>query len=260
MKNMKYLVGCAIGLSLLTSGCRPSKNLAYYSKLDSEDDIINPTVGQPGAVNGAKFVDGRVGNALYAPAGAENTVTVPFPDGLGSKGCIEFDAKIDDTGRDFRSGCDPFLFVFSRKATDPRELIHVMQMSFNANDGQGGSGLVFLGEFNYQIITWPSQFGRGKYSAIIPEDTDGWHHYRLVWNFDGLKDMNGDIAAVYIDGKLHKSGKLKKDRLDGYAKRYIHDPLTLSFSAGGRDVNGGGSKRAHLIDEFKVWNTDTPEE
>lgn len=245
------------GMVMLFSGCQSTKHLIYYSKFDSATDVLSPTIGQAGTVDGAEFVPGLIGNALYAPAGAKNTVTVPFPNGLSRKGCIEFDAKIENPRSHFGSGADPYLFVFSRKSTRHGDLVPVMNMRFNSNNGSGGSGLLFLGEFNYQVITNPDGLRCNRYADVLPEDPNGWHHYKLVWNLDGLEGMNGDIAAAYIDGKLHKSGTLKKERIEWYEKNYICDALTLGFTTDGH--GHGASKCAHLVDEFKVWDTDTPE-
>lgn len=243
------------------SGCLMTKmpeHLVYYSKLDSATDITSPTVGQPGIVDGAKFVEGRNGKALYAPAGRKNTVSVPFHNGLSRKGCIEFDAKIENQHPYFSSGADPYLFVFGRKSTNQGDLIPVMHMSFNSNNGSGGSGLMFLGIYNYQIITDPKSLRCNRYEDILPEDPYGWHHYRLVWNLDGLDGMGDVVAAAYIDGRLHQSGTLPAGRLEWYAKNYLCDALVLGFTTDG--FGQASSKSAHLVDEFKVWDTDTPEE
>lgn len=258
---MTRIATVGFAVSLLLSGCMITphpEHLVYYSKLDSSVDIVSPTVGQAGVEEGAKFVPGRTGNALYAPAGSRNTVMVPFPNGLTRKGCIEFDAKIENPNSTFGPCADPYLFVFSRKSTKRGDLVPVMNMRFNSNNGGGGSGFQFLGEFGYQIITCPTHCGCNRYADILPEDPKGWHHYRLVWNLDGLANLNGDIAAAYIDGRLHKSGTLPKERIAWYANTYLCDSLTLGFTT---DGHGHGSSRcAHLIDEFKVWDTDTPEE
>lgn len=260
MKNIRNIVTGYAGL-LLAAGCTTVKtpdHLVYYSKLDSATDITAPTVGQAGIVDGAKFVQGKNGNALYAPAGWKNTVSVPFPNGLSRKGCIEFDAKIENPQPNFGTGADPYLFAFGRKSTNKGDLVPVMNMCFNSNNGGGGSGLLFLGIFNYQIITSPNSCGCNRYEYILPKDPKGWHHYKVVWNLDGLKGMKGDIAAAYIDGKLHKSGTLPQKRIDWYAKTYLCDSLTLGFTTDG--FGQAGSKSAHLVDEFKVWDTDAPEE
>ena len=261
MKDAVKMVLTVGGMAMVLSGCLTAgsaKHLVYYSKLDSAADVTNPTVGQAGRVDGAKFVEGNEGNALYAPAGSKNTVEVLFPNGLGRKGCIEFDAKIENPRPRFGSGADPYLFVFSRKSTQHGDLVPVMNMRFNSNNGSGGSGLLFLGEFNYQIITSPDNLGCNRYSDVLIDEPNGWHHYKLVWNLDGLAGMNGDIAAAYIDGKLHKSGTLKPERIESYDKNYLCDSLTLGFTTDGH--GHGASKCAHLVDEFKVWDTDTPEE
>ena len=109
----------------MLAGCLTAphpEHLVYYSKLDSSVDITSPTVGQAGMLDGAKFVPGRIGNALYAPSGSKNTVMVPFPDGLSRKGCIEFDAKIENSNSTFGPCADPYLFVFSRQSTKNEEL------------------------------------------------------------------------------------------------------------------------------------------
>ena len=258
-KNAIMGFGCVL---LLTSGClteRVPEHLIYYSKLDSEADITNPTVGPTGSVDGAQFVEGVKGNALFAPGGVENTVTIPFVNGLPEKGCIEFDAKLETTTDFCGQRADPYLFVFSRKPGKKHDLVPVMNMSFSANNWWGGSGLSFLGEFNYVVSSHKPEWAARKYSDVLGKDgVNKWHHYKLVWNVDGLANLNGDIVAVYIDGKLFKSGTLRKDRIESYRNFYFKEPVLLHFTAD--DDNHGQSKTPHLIDEFKVWDTDTPEE
>jgi len=130
----------AVGLVLLATGCVSQKadpNLVFHCTFDDVQSILSPAAGLPGKVDGAKFVDGKFGKALYVPAYAA-AAEFPFPNGLPSEcGTIEFWAKLEGGKPTFTSSGDPYLFAF----VDDKTSDIVFETHFNANNGCGKSVL-----------------------------------------------------------------------------------------------------------------------
>jgi len=172
-------VCAAVGLALLVSGCATQNvdsNLVFHCTFDNEQSVCNPEMGLPGKANGAKFVEGKEGKALYVPAHAA-VAEFPFPNGLPTDcGTIEFWAKIESGKPTFTAGGDPYLFAF----VDDKTSEIVFEMHFNANNGCGKSGIVF----GMPGKDGDASFVSGNsYARILGEKTVcGWHQYVLSWS------------------------------------------------------------------------------
>ena len=133
----------AVGLALTGFGAGYPTDLIYYSKLDSAADITAPQVGAEGTVNGATFQEGKVGNALYAPVNA-HVAQIPFANGLGNKGCIEFLMKLMNSNTYFLDAGDPYVFGFQAASSDDKSPA-LFEVHFTSNNGNGSSGLTVGG-------------------------------------------------------------------------------------------------------------------
>lgn len=231
----------AVGLALTGFGAGYPTDLIYYSKLDSAADITSPQVGAAGTIGTATFQTGKSGNALLVPVNSI-LASIPFANGLGNKFCIEFDVKILSGNANFES-VDPYMFAFRDKSSKV-----VFEAQFNGNDGDGRSGFGFGAPYSAAIFVSCSGL-YGLYSEILGENPKDWHHYKLLWNANGLNGTANTLAA-YIDGALKASGQSDATQISTFATK-MNQALTFEF---GRSE----SKSPFLIDEFKVWKTDTP--
>ena len=234
-----------VGLALTGFGAGYPTDLIYYSKLDSVADITSPQVGAAGTIGVASFQAGKTGNAMLIPA-STGSVTIPFANGLGNKFCIEFDMKLMKDGDNFGDGSDPNVFTLFGASSSI-----VCGFMFTANDGAGNSGAAWGGPYGDGVSTWPGQYSASiPYSEILGANSKDWHHYKLLWNANGL---NGTVntLAVYIDGQVNAIGYSDTTKVNALSGK-MNQALTLVFGAG--EFNGS----PFLVDDFKVWNTDTP--
>ena len=87
------------------------------------------------------------------------------------------------------------------------------------------------------------------YSDVLgASDPKGWHSYRLVWNKDGLT-ANGDGVALYIDDVLRGSSGSEATSFIAKLQQAMVVVLDEEWN-----------NSPFLIDELKVWKTDTPSE
>lgn len=236
----------AVGLALSGFGAGYPTDLIYYSKLDSAADITTPQVGAAGTIGTASFQAGKTGNAMLIPANT-GYVTIPFANGLGDKFCIEFDMKVMKDGDSFIDGCDPNVFALKSGAS------YVCEARFTSNDGCGNSGFAFGALYGKGIYTWPGQYSASiPYSEILGANSKDWHHYKLLWNANGLNGT-ANTLAVYIDGQVNAIGQSDSTKVSAFS---VNMNQALTFVFGDTTYN----KSPLLFDEFKVWKTDAPSE
>lgn len=252
MKNQTALFAAAVtAMSGITFGY--SSDLVYHCTFDSQAAIKCPAVGSQGTVSDAvTFTSGIRDNAAKIPAYGGECVRVELPNGLPvDKGTIEFDAKIETSSDGFSDRGNPcFLQV---NAESGKAML--LDLFFNANNGGGGSGLClkFGGVMSLATHGFPDVCS--SYSAIFGGNTaSAWHHYSIVWNTNGIAGAVGNLK-VYVDGveKISSSNAFFED--GSYAKS-MSSASCLYFSTPDSTQN----RVPYLIDEFKVWKTDTPPE
>ena len=222
--------------------------LTYWSTLDSPEAIINPLVGPGGSYIEGSFIEGKISKA-FSTEGKPESLTVILPEGaLGNSGCIEFWAKLDNPHPTFGGGSNPRFFGLHTKDVG-------FLLEFSSNNGLGVGGLCTLFGGNTCGSSSFSCTESTSYSSILGGNIDGWHHYAVAWNRDGIvsdkPNAKGQAIAVFLDGKLDSSipvspntsflEKLEKERatLVIASQRYA-DFKSFPFS----------------IDELKIWNYD----
>ena len=222
--------------------------LTYWCTLDSPEAIIHPTVGPGGSYIEGIFIEGKISKAL-STEGKPEALTVILPEGsLGDSGCIEFWAKLDAPRPTFGGGSNPRFFGLHTKDVG-------FLLEFTSNNGLGVGGLCTLFGGNTCGSSTFSCTESTSYSSILGENIDGWHHYAVAWNRDGIvsdkPNAKGQAIAVFVDGKLDSSipaspktaflEKLEKERaaLVIASQRYA-DFKSFPFS----------------IDELKIWSYD----
>lgn len=210
--------------------------LIYYSTFDDPEAILDPVVGPKGVPGNATFVPGRVGNAARVPR-LGNAGVVNLPKGfLGTKGCIEFWAKIE-SNKDYFASCDPRLFCIRYAGGSDV----VLEYSDNNGAGKGGLNIRLPG----LGIVSSHQCGGHFYSEILEDQVCQWHHYAMSWN--------ETKCTFYLDGRPYRMayaypGHLEESIVKGQSSE-------LGFP-NVRNADGTHPRSAYLIDEFKIWNCE----
>lgn len=255
---MKTLNALAMGASLLgVCGCVSfaDRDLVYSCTFDSAEAITSPEVGPAGEFRDLTLKEGHSGKALYVPA-YKGVVRVPLANGLPiSKGCIEFWAKLADPNRRFNTGADPFFYTIVPLDSERVDLSRSW-VSINANNGSGASGFcVSIGAC--WLASRMNRLSNDTYATLFSEaNPDAWHHYRLVWNLDGIADDPKTAISLRVDGKEVASCPLGSKRIDGDFCKRLAVPSVLNFPIPFKGSNHDTSHSAYLIDDFKIWKTD----
>lgn len=249
---MKHLLVAVFAASALT-GCifnnSVEDGLVFYCTFDNEDAVAAPVVGPKGNYLGGSFQEGKVGQALLTTTHAHNASYELPPNFFGTTGCIEFWAKIRNPSDRIGSGGDPRLFTITQKDTKNT----IFTIDIVSNNGAGNAG------FSAWTILGNIANIRGchslKYKDLFPgSNCRDWHHYAIVWNEDGIKDIGGNPRyALLIDGKLIPDIQGHYRPIEK-AMPIISSPMLLTFT---HDPSKGPSfctKSPFLIDEFKIWN------
>lgn len=225
-------------------------SLVYYSTLDSATAVTQPEAGVAGTCEGATFVQGVKGQALYVQAGAKSAICVPFENGLPQeKGCLEFWARIDPTSGLFATRGNPRFFSFNRIGYSN----YVQsEIEFNSNNGNGGSGITMvLGH-----ITLASNTGNAYARVLGDSGVRDWHHYVMRWNVDGLLNDAESVARLEIDDAV--ICKMAKKGFDvEYFKLGMSFSYELYFPI--QENYAYFNQVSYAIDEFKVWDSDVTE-
>ena len=231
-----------------------STGLIFHCTFDSSEAVEKPAVGPGGKVLLPDlFSEGKFGNAMRVGPRQESA-RISIPAGfLKPKGCIEWWAKISSPSDGF-SSCDPRFFRIRFTET----IVSVFE--FSSNDGMGGGGLVvrFPG---LHYLQKRGQRTAWRYSQYFGQDgAQDWHHYAIVWNADGLSFPNESShfqLAVYIDGK-----RTYVEPFDWRQKINVgileSQSATIDFPFNGEFDNTLIGNACYLIDDMKIWETDTP--
>ena len=218
--------------------------LVFHCTFDSAEKIAAPQKGTAGFFSAGEFVKGVEKNALHVPAFTSAAKFELEPATIGRQGTIEFWGKIDKENASLGScGCPRFFQIISFEPFDE------ISQDWNGNNGAGGSGLTFrIGGLPAMAS---SLCGIRRYD-YIENDIYGWHHYALVWNFNGGADGTANEmakAAVYVDGRLV---------MVSYAQNWNGPALSnvkaTLFLPDREDEMPSYLKTGYTIDEFKIWN------
>lgn len=254
---MKTLNALAMGVSLLgVCGCVSfaDRDLVYSCTFDSAEAITSPEVGPAGEYRDLTLKEGHSGKALYVPA-YKGVVRVPLANGLPTtKGSIEFWAKLTDPDRRFNVGADPFFYTIvpmdGERISRSRSWVSV-----NANNGSGASGFCLThgrcwlaSRYRCSSDSYASLFSNG--------DSKSWHHYRLVWNLDGIADDPKTAISLRVDGKEVASCPRGFKRIDPDFCDVLAVPSVLNFSIPFKGSDHDTNHSSYLIDDFKIWKTD----
>ena len=223
--------------------------LIFYCTFDDEAAIRSPAVGPIGIFQKGEFLDGKNGRALYLPAYTSCAKFILPGEMIGTAGTIEFWAKINEFGSLTDGGCPRFFEIL---ALDSRgEISH----DWNANNGSGGSGLTFridglpaMASSHFSMEFSSCIRSSYRHSPMTPPQ--GWHHYALVWDANGIGDSIRYSALVFIDGQRVLAAPFNPG---WQGPKNLNSGTTLFFPSR-EDEMPDYARRAYTIDEFKIWN------
>lgn len=228
----------------------PPKGLLYWNTFDSEEQIRQPAVGPKSVLNHGRIVEGKHGNALHTQGRMDAMSFVFPPYTLKKEGTVEFWAKMDVGNTSFGDGANPRFFRLS--VVDGSG---VTRLEFSRNNGLGAGGLCSITQnLSCGTTRFSDGLSRGaSYREILGSDYNGWHHYALVWNTEGLLlpgRENQESLAIYLDGKLVSTQIQRGAPLDmkslttTWETRFVVAP---SFLAPKNTI-------PFAIDELKIWD------
>jgi hypothetical protein len=219
------------------------KGLLLWNCLDSENDVANSRVGPGGKLNAGRFVMGRFGKGIELNMQEQFGVSFPVEIVPGPDGCIEFWAKLVNFPKQIRQpgGTWPGLIAVCNQSG-----AQDFFLAFCVNDGAANGGICSriagLGSAG------TGSFGSWTYArALNANDSEGWHHYALVWASNGIPDVdNGKrITAIFVDGKLNT----------GHWQDSVGN--TLAIPKDGRFgllSHQGTTTGSVIFDNLKIWN------
>ena len=218
---------------------------ALWNRLGSSQEVRNSTLGPDGIyLGGGSFGTGKFGGAFYADSNADSRVAMPKLGTINPEaGAIEFWAKIEGFG-DYIDWDGHPNFIEDLGSRD--RVYWETYMGFNGNNGTAGGGLA--GEVSGNGAGTGSWEQNWYYEQILSEDPDGWHHYAIVWDADGIAGVNDGqrVFAIYLDGQLNSH------QWDVYQPADLHG-VTVEDSYLGLLNNTGGQGTA-AIDNLKIWD------
>ena len=184
--------------------------LLLHILFDSDTEDLGAFGARMEATN-AQIVEGNNGKAMLLDSeDARVTIHLPSSPYLMPEGTIEFWAKFPQPHQNFSHSLGQPWF-FNVWLHDAYPGCH-MGLGFAYNDGHGRGGLIgrMLG-----ILLRTHALGEAKNLAetgFFGDNPDGWHHYSLVWKWDGVDfpDVEGKTLLATIDGKVVGSSNTTK--------------------------------------------------
>ena len=240
IKSMKFSKQRDVSQSAKAPG------LLLYAPLDT-DTASHDAFGARIETKKIRIVEGNAGNAmLLDSADAKLTIHLPFSPHTMSEGTIEFWAKLPQPRQRFNSnGGQPWFFNIEGPG---RNYDRHFVFGFTANDSAGKGGLV--GRIHGVATTgthYPGSVSNIAETGLLRETPDGWHHYAIIWNVDGVDfpDARGKSLALTVDGKIvavankSNNGEVRPTETEGF-RLVVHD--------GNSDCT-----RPVAISDLKIW-------
>ena len=223
--------------------------LIFHCTFDDEKSITSPAVGPAGTFVSGTFEDGKIGKALLAmPYKSHASFNIPASF-LNDSGCIEFWAKIVKSSPQIGDRGDPRLFAFTFADTHTP----ACKIDLVSNDGGGNSGFATCSWFA-GIASIRGMHGLHYGDLFTPQNWRDWHHFALVWNKDGISDIQGNPSvALIVDGKQIPNTifnpcpveLLRMPSKTAYILSFTYDPVSSAEE---------NTRSPFLIDDFKIWD------
>ena len=226
-----------------------SNGLIFHCTFDDAASITSPAVGPAGTFMTGTFEEGKFGKALLAkPYKCHASFNIPAGF-LNDAGCIEFWAKIVKPYPQIGDRGDPRFFAFTFADTHTP----ACKIDLVSNDGGGNSGFATCSWFA-GIASIRGMHGLHYGDLFTPQSWMDWHHFALVWNKDGISDIQDNPSvALIVDGKQIPNTifnpcpveLLRMPSKTAYVLSFTYDPASSS---------GNNTKSPFLIDDFKIWD------
>lgn len=176
--------------------------LVLWNRLGSDEETLHSAVGSGGLDYAGSFVPGVFGRALQLSNTSKQTV-VSFPASAIPKkaGCLEFWARVRNLPESLPWG-ESLALIGAPYDNGNGSFISFLR--FNGNDGVGNGGL--CGGFWGYGACGTGMYGDWTHtSALKGASVTNWHHYALVWDYDGITGVGSTAKpiAIYVDGELN---------------------------------------------------------
>lgn len=214
--------------------------LIYACSFESAEDIMAAAGDIPPPW--ATFTSGKQGQGLLVDQYDIQIASISVNAINAQAGCIEFWAKLNDHSHRFSwsYGHNPNFFMLQNRS-------QLYQLVINGNNGLGWSGICAKANGLLSGTRWYTQGMFNSYESLLGGDPNGWHHYALVWDEQGIEGLAGKQLAVYLDGKLNSSASR-----EGARPKTDQDtaPLVLTLMKSIENSH----HNSFVMDEFKIWD------
>jgi hypothetical protein len=167
--------------------------LVFYSSCNNRRALEFPRVGLPGTLSGEPvFIKGRIGRAYLVTPDRSGALAYPGAVVPAGRGTIELWARLVRPPRTVPWHNAPGLF----RAEVPGGGQYMV--AFNGNDGWGGGGVTaWAGNGNAATGDWTGSYA---YADLLGGAPEGWHHYALLWDAEGLPGSDFTMQ-LYLVGR-----------------------------------------------------------
>lgn len=215
--------------------------LVFICKMESFEEIM----ACEGRAERISFVEGKEGSAAFL-AGGHTPVTFAIPAGLFDmrRGCLEYWMRFANPTAFEESGGELNMATIAPASEDLSRCFVRFFWTHNNGGGRGGLDAEYYGLAGAATHSFGTRY---RIADIVGGHPDGWHHYAMTWDMDGIGSDKHTIEAR-VDGKLilsdvRTSGERfrAKETLDGPLILTLANPWTMP-------------QPPVVIDEVKVWN------
>jgi len=228
-----------------------TEGLLLHVQFDSDTEDLSRFDARMDARN-ARIVEGPDGNGNAMLLDSEEaTVVIQLPRSpyRMSEGTIEFWAKLPQPHRQFgHSKGQPWLFNIHLHENYPGAHF---ALGFVSNNGNGSGGLV-----GHAMGTLAGTHVFGAVSSVadtgvLGDTPDGWHHYALVWKWDGFDfpEEKGKALLIIVNGKVVASS----NKMPGFIPPDIEHIPDVGTRLVIHDENSDCS-RPIVMSNLRIWD------
>ena len=217
------------------------EGLVFSCGMESLEEIM----ACDGRAERISFVEGKEGSAAFL-AGGQTPVTFAIPAGLFDmrRGCLEYWMRFANPTGFEESGGELNMATIAPAAEDLSRCFVRFFWTHNNGGGRGGLDAEYYGLAGAATHSFGTRY---RIADIVGGQADGWHHYAMTWDMDGIGSDKHTIEAR-VNGKLilHDSRTpgerfRSKESLDGPQILTLANPWTTP-------------QPPVVIDNVKVWN------
>jgi VCBS repeat-containing protein len=218
-----------------------------WNRLGSREEVLNSEIGLDGTFIGGGFTQGVFGDAYTANYTQNNLVTFPYQVVPYQEGTLEFWAKLTAPPVTVPWGHSPYLVLIQDGDNE-------YSLGINGNNGLGGGGVTSVA--NGFTTATSSYANTWTYGSLLDGQPEGWHHYALVWNKDGISGIDNGTRklALFLDGQLN-SGYWLSYRGENYQLVPLKGgTLGLNYVSDNPSDPRPPYRGSVAIDNLKIWD------